>query len=792
VPSVVEAQVAGNYFGYDITEMPDIDQQRASADGILGLPNNGAAYCVPTATTNDFAYIANHGFPNLYPPGPGNWQLGPPSNTAVYNSMTNAISAMGTEMGTDPFKGTYGYPAMNGAQAWLDFAYPGEFVVSLYYVHGSATTQGKSSSATYAPNLQDMALQAIDGNLVEPGVGWYTNADTDLPHTRDEGHQLSLIEAHGGLLFGPSSETIGFSDPGDDTDLTSQATFDDSQYNVHEVTGTFDGVQTTLSRIDGYASAYLDNYFSIRPEFALSADNNTIDINFPIQLLGGQSRKITASFVTATGGKVIDLAVSPEQTRHPYLVAGSNTVWQIDDRTGQSTRLATVLHPERLVYGGPDQSLYVLAYKQIVQLSRTGQVEGQIELGAPLDAMAYDSSTNELVGVSMAKKKIYFFNHNLRLLSKANLTPPPDWNPGAAGARMTLSAEKGTLLFHGDGSNTVLSMGRDSTGAWQSSVITLQGATNPLGLSVNEVGHLFVTDNHAIVEYDPTGQKVTGSKFTGLPGGQVVQMLQPFTNFNPRINTGPAYQNVLPQNAIPPVGRAKAINVAGSYHGFATLRDSSQAIPVSATFTGPGTTGQWTGPITLNGMTFTATTTIAPSGVVDITGADSVGDRFTAHGIVTGEGEGALSIAGSFQATLITGGTLTGDLVLMRGLRRNAGQSPNVTGDYNGTFLSGTAADVAPGATRVQLFQAGSSLTGVETTLNADGSVGSTFQLVGTIDNSGAINLVGVGAGQVQALRAHISPTSVQGKKAEIVGNFELRSTSAITTSLDGGSFDLK
>jgi hypothetical protein len=800
VPSVVEAQVAGSYFGYHITDMPDIDQRRGSATGILGLPNNGAMYCVPTATTNDFAYIANHGYPNLFPPGAGNWQLGPPNNTAVYNSMTNALIDMGTSMGTDPVKGTGGFGALNGAQGWLDFAYPGEFVVSLYYIHASATTKGTTPSATYAPNLQDMTMQAIDDNLVVPGVGWYTNADTNLPHKRVGGHQLSLVEAHGGLLFGPSAETVGFSDPAADTNLTSQSTFTETQRNVHEVTGTFSGIQTTLSRFDNYGSAYLDNYLSIRPEFALAANNNFIYFNFPIQLQGdlsqlqgGQSRAVTESFSTATGGKVIDLAVSPEQTKHPYIVAGSNTIWQIDDRTGQSTMLATVRNPERLVYGGPDQSLYVLTNKQIVQLGRNGQTDGEIELSVPIDTMAYDSSTNELVGVSMAKKKIYFFNHNMRLLSKANLTPPASWNFGAAGTRMTLSAEKGTLLLHADGSTNVLRMSRNSTGAWQSSVITLQGAKNPLGLSVNEVGHMFVTDNNAMVEYDATGQKVTGSKFNGLPGGQVVQMLQPFNNFDPRVDTGPAYQNVLPENAVAPVGQAKPVNVAGSYQGFATLRDSSQAaFPVSATFAGLGTTGQQTGFIELENKTFTFTTTIAPSGVMTATGSDSAGDRFTASGIVTGEGEGALSIAGSYQATFITGSTLTGDIVLMRGLRRNAGQTPNIGGSYNITLLSGTTAGMAHGVTQVQLSQAGSNLTGVETTLNADGSVVSSYQLVGTIDHSGVINLVGVGAGTVEALQGQVSPTSAKGKKAEIVGSYNLRATSDITTPLAGGSFDMK
>ena len=75
--SVVEAQALGDYAGYAITNMPDIDQRRTTIEPLtLGLPKDGAMYCVPTAAMNLTAYIANHGFPGVGP-GPGNWQLGP-------------------------------------------------------------------------------------------------------------------------------------------------------------------------------------------------------------------------------------------------------------------------------------------------------------------------------------------------------------------------------------------------------------------------------------------------------------------------------------------------------------------------------------------------------------------------------------------------------------------------------------------------------------------------------------------------------------------------------------------
>jgi hypothetical protein len=87
---------------------------------------------------------------------------------------------------------------------------------------------------------------------------------------------------------------------------------------------------------------------------------------------------------------------------------------------------------------------------------------------------------------------------------------------------------------------------------WQAQRVALQGAKSPKGLSVDDRGHLFVTDGGEVAEHDAAGAPVTGSKFTGLPGGQVVQILRSFTNFDPTQHAGPAYFNVLPANAVQP------------------------------------------------------------------------------------------------------------------------------------------------------------------------------------------------------------------------------------------------
>ena len=54
-------------FGYEISNMPDLDQRRTPASGIIGLPGGGNMYCVPTSAMNMVLYAANHGFPEINP-----------------------------------------------------------------------------------------------------------------------------------------------------------------------------------------------------------------------------------------------------------------------------------------------------------------------------------------------------------------------------------------------------------------------------------------------------------------------------------------------------------------------------------------------------------------------------------------------------------------------------------------------------------------------------------------------------------------------------------------------------
>jgi streptogramin lyase len=94
----------------------------------------------------------------------------------------------------------------------------------------------------------------------------------------------------------------------------------------------------------------------------------------PIKLVGDDSpvQSDYVSFPSGDGAAITDVAISPEGTKHVYLTDSSDTVWQVDSLTGRSAPLATVSRPEKLVYGGPEQRLFVLTADQLVALGRDG------------------------------------------------------------------------------------------------------------------------------------------------------------------------------------------------------------------------------------------------------------------------------------------------------------------------------------------------------------------------------------------------------------------------------------
>ena len=539
----------GVSFNYVRCQIPDVDQRRSPDPPFTpGLPGGGGMYCVPTSALNFMAYLANQGFPTVAP-GPGDWGPEPGFPPfAQYNAMTTAISLMGGLMGTDATNGTGdGSP---GIKKWLAGAGVGEqFTASLFYATGN-----------YSPTIWDLGVAAVNGGLIMPIVGRYKPAK-DLPQEiKDEleaaGQELVGLWRVGGHIMSmalarSADGVIGVRDPARPNNgaVFDQATFTTDEYEVDDTLAKFDGKQRTQSKIvDLGTSGYLDGYFEIKPKYGMVSDKASITFLHPIQLIGSDvpdEERIT-SYSTPSGGDVIDVALRTGSGTHPYVVQGENAIWQIDARTGNSTRFASVGNPRRIALGGPEQWLYALLPNHVVALDRGGRQVARTQLPVELADIAYDELRDQLVGTTEDGRSLVVFDPSLKEGETWSLIGSiPDnaclddlHSDPATGVLWLLCEPLAQLI------RVTLRSGRTA----ETAMVELQGAEHPTGLSVDDEGHLFVTDHGVVVEYDEQGRRVESSLFRGLPGGTSLEISRSFSNFDPETMSGPRYRNVLPED----------------------------------------------------------------------------------------------------------------------------------------------------------------------------------------------------------------------------------------------------
>lgn len=555
VPGVARGddfQYDGASYSFKITDVPDLDQKRAfSLRGpVFGLPNNGLMYCGPTSALNWMAYVANHGYPAVSP-GPGNWEAGA---LAAYNTITFNLLFMGAFIGTDPIKG--GGMGKEAVESWLGSVAPGQFIVALVFASGD-----------WSPRVRDAAMAAFYGGLVNIAMGWYTNADEPEAHMRVGGHIVTLI---GGNDDGVGPNFVFINDParggdssGADTSFFTQSPFGLNGSQFHPETEYYCGqdangfpsgcVIRTQDRLVHFGSGYMDAYMAIFPKYGLSYDLDRLVLFAPIQLTGRTAPRPVRTFATATGGRVVDAALHPIAISHPYLVEGSDVVWQLDALTGTSSALARVPStPLRLAYRPRDGSLYVLMRDRIQSLDRSGRPGADAALEVPLDTIAFDEKNQTLVGMSRQARRLYFFDASLRNLESFDV---PQDVLGEQG-RLTLRIHPGTgemwTLVEGARFLTRLLRARHDPSRLEFRAVPLPPeVTRAQGLDVDEKGTLFVTSEGQIYPLDRLGRLLRTSPFLGVPGGLGVQVARSFSNFDPALHTGPAWINVLPEDAVP-------------------------------------------------------------------------------------------------------------------------------------------------------------------------------------------------------------------------------------------------
>jgi hypothetical protein len=518
------------HYAYRMCGVPDIDQRRAAAPGILGLPGDGSMWCAPTSAMNWLAFIANSGYPTV-PPFPGDWQLGPPDSPDVYNFMTERLAGLGQAMGTTPEEGTKG-GMQDGIRLDLFFSGRSEdFVVG-----------GDYASGTHAPVADDLAVTALFGGLVMAGIGRYTNPDTNSEHVRNGGHVVSFVRAVGDADSGAVA-LLGLHDPATGApDKVSQSTFSTEFYFTKDVQGLFgwqedDGTKhlntRTQSRVLGTESGYLDGYTYITPKFGLTFANDHLVLLKPVDFLDGDAESVRPM---AAPGPVTDLAVSPLGSKEPFLVEGSNAVWALDGLTGRVERVAGVPHPRKLVVAG--RRLYALLDRKLVEIGGGGP-KARVKVPDGIDDVVYDAADNEIVGVDSSSGTLYTWTLELEPMGE----PIVDFIEGEPERPVTLGADgDGGIYGHRDGSREVrvARIGRRVSAR----SIELEGADDPLGLAVDDEGNVYTSDHGMLRVFDSSGRRQRDSSFDGLPAGRELGVLQAFSNFDPKAMNGRAFANL--------------------------------------------------------------------------------------------------------------------------------------------------------------------------------------------------------------------------------------------------------
>lgn len=524
-------------YSFSRDNVPDLDQVRSSEEGIAGLPNDGEMYCVPAAAMNWMAYIANHGYPAVMP-GPGNWEVSPPQYTSEYNFMTFNLLALGLSMNTDPYDGTD--VAGPATQAWLDSAAPGQFSIVEAYADGS-----------WAPRVKDAGIYSVFGGLVNLNIAWYS----EMPLTESiqwvGGHMVTLVSAYGMLhqlsVNDPYTQSMFSLNPG-----TTQSPFKENFSGFEGVQASFCYYDNgficstrTQDKLDYMDSAYVQGFIAVIPKYGLVYSSDELIILNP-KIISGMEREQIKHIHPFPGKKILDAEINPLRIQHPFIVEGSNTIWMLDSLLGTSTEFATVENPQRLIYGGKRDHLYVLSKDKITKLDREGHAEKVVNLEFALDEIAFDEKNQQLIGVSRESQQMLVFDPSLELEKKYSIGREVLGDEGNLAVSINPTTGEIGIFAQGNSYYTVVTI--DEAGNLQQRQIDFPAEIESAeAFYLDEYGTAFVSDRGVVVPFDRNGKIAEESPFYRLPGGEGIMIHRSFSNFDPA--TMPRMKNLTPEQA---------------------------------------------------------------------------------------------------------------------------------------------------------------------------------------------------------------------------------------------------
>ena len=499
----------------------DLHQARSPPPPSLGgLPNNGVEYCVPTSALDWMVWLANAGYAS-----------GVPANTdwidpANFNAMSGYLGQMGSLMGTSPTHGTSTAGLASGLENWLSPYVGGSLGLNVNGLPVIVESYYPVKHFGANPNL--MGADAASGDLVMVNVGYYHQSGNTLK--RMGGHEVTYVQ--GVTSAFSSSDTIHVMDPyNPGAPSHFQLPYHADEWVLKRGTGLFAGLWSVWRYGVQVQNTYYQDWSEIDPELVFSLHFGSIFIDSPFSFLAASPHSRSIRKLRAAGkARVLDLAVAPIGFAEPFLRAGSNTIFEISRLNGKTSRWTDgPAGASHLTYGGPAGTLFVTGTHALVALAPNKRTIATAQLPGPVDALAYDQRSQQLVALFASQHRIEFFSPTLKLLRRKAV--PAKLLNGQGAVSLSIGPS-GRLLIHRDGQQTVI-IATPTRGGLTFTTIQLHRVADPLGLAVDDRGHLFVSSHGHLVELLANGRRAPNSYFDGMASGPIIRVSRSFSNLPP-------------------------------------------------------------------------------------------------------------------------------------------------------------------------------------------------------------------------------------------------------------------
>ncbi len=549
---------AGNHDCYMFVHgMPDFDQKRDPAPGILGLdPNDdgegGAMFCVPTAATDLLGYANRHGYPDAYGPGDVDYQSG---SVATYNNVTSVIATLGTFMGTDGNGGTGGSAIRDTLQFVLDVTEPGAFDVYSFY-----------RQEDWAPKSWDMAQYALAGGAVMFCYGRWNMENSAVLGDRDGGHCVALTRIDH-RAFQPDFEgDIGYANPSNSSITTTQASFNQQDESIINDLYFKDGESLIMTRIlfdvsdpDDERFRLIDSVYVVYPREGFSSS------------LGGEGLNFWGIHNGTGGGYVLDTYIPPDnlpigsfailpdrthcaiQTQSIGVLPGA--LWYVNLNTHEATHVQQAPQGRGCVFGD-DRTLWLLEGQEIVgfNMDPTGKHQDyevwrqQFGGNATPDAIAYDDERDELVVLSAQTGELFRYPVRSRTLGNPSIASLPGAQFNPLSVEMEVSPADGSVWIGDLSDNSITQYLEGRANIWERGVRLAGGRAFDLGgFSIANDGRLYVGQDGEMHEYlleDGQLVPVESGPLSRMSVGADLWVTRARTNFDPQEHDGPEWYNI--------------------------------------------------------------------------------------------------------------------------------------------------------------------------------------------------------------------------------------------------------